>query len=189
MSGSVLTSDAFGTEIEPWGLNDRSPQIVITPATSDAAGLSTFRYQTVRRPHPGIFYVRSTSEQQGELEQASTRIAPCIQKLSEIARLQFGWNSYGARPIAWSAIVATLKLLLGNLPANAPLPQIVPTVRGGIQLEWHTPSTMIEVYIDVYTPDQQTISFFAADSVTGEEFEGPLAGNEGDLKMWISRAR
>jgi hypothetical protein len=109
--------------------------------------------------------------------------------LSEIARLQFGWNSYRAKPIAWSAIVATLKLLLGSLPANAPLPQILPTVRGGIQLEWHTPSTMIEVYIDVYTPDQQTISFFATDATTGEDFEGPLAGNEEVLKMWILRAR
>lgn len=189
MSGSVLTSDAFGTEIEPWGLNDRSPRIVTTPATSDAAGLSLFGYRTVRRPPPGVLYVQSTFAQQGELERASTRIAPCIQKLSEIAQLQFGWNSYRARPIAASAIGAALKLLLGTLPANAPLPQIVPTVRGGIQLEWHTALTMIEVYIDVYTDDLQSISFFAADTVTGEEFEGPLAGNEEELKTWISRAR
>jgi len=133
--------------------------------------------------------VRSTPAQQGELEQAVARVAPCIRRLSEVAQLEFGWNSYRARPIAWSAILATLKVLLGNLPENAPLPQIVPTVRGGIQLEWHTSSTTIEVYIDVYTADQQTVSFFAADTMTGEEFEGPLAGNEDDLKMWISRAR
>jgi hypothetical protein len=60
---------------------------------------------------------------------------------------------------------------------------VVPRVRGGIQLEWHTETGDIEVYID--SPDK--VTFFAEHTETGESTEAPLAGNEKVLKAWVQR--
>jgi hypothetical protein len=62
-------------------------------------------------------------------------------------------------------------------------PIVVPRVRGGIQIEWHTAAGDIEIYID--SPDQ--VSFFAEHVASGESTDAPLAGNEEALRAWVKR--
>jgi len=69
------------------------------------------------------------------------------------------------------------------LGPTTPPPIIVPTVRGGIQLEWHTKGIDIEVYVD----SRDSVSFFAERAGKAESQEGPLAGHEHELKMWLQR--
>lgn len=101
----------------------------------------------------------------------------------DILNLPAGWNSYGAKPIAPKNAIAAIRLLAGILSADTPPPLVVPRVRGGIQLEWHSGDVDIEVYVD--SPDK--ISFFAEHVETGETFEGQIEGNEAVLKAWLQR--
>jgi len=100
----------------------------------------------------------------------------------DLLNLPAGWNSYGAKPIAPQNAVAAIRLLAGILSADTlPSPIVVPRVRGGIQLEWHSGVVDIEVYID--SPGK--ISFFAEHAENGETFEGQIEGNEAVLKAWL----
>jgi hypothetical protein len=54
-------------------------------------------------------------------------------------------NSYRARLVSASATSAALQLLLSVTSDTVPKPAVVPTVRGGVQLEWHTRGIDLEV--------------------------------------------
>lgn len=182
MHGAALTADTFAMEGDYWGLSDRFGQV--TPATSTAPELTVFR----ERSSPGLrtFRLRPSAPLlRAELEEVVERQTPVLNRMAEIAELRAGWNSYNARPIEMSNVVTAVNLLLRYLPAHARLPMIVPTVHGGIQLEWHTPSVEVEVYVN----GPSAVSFLAANLTTGEEFEGPVPGNEQRLAQWISLAR
>lgn len=69
-----------------------------------------------------------------------------LQKLSELGP---NWDTYGAKPITEQALKAAMEIT--GIIANKP-PSIVPTVEGGIQLEWHTCGHNIEIEIG---PDGQ----------------------------------
>lgn len=101
----------------------------------------------------------------------------------DLLNLPAGWNSYGALPIAPQNAVQTIQLLAVFIGPNTPAPAVVPRVRGGIQLEWHTASNDVEVYID----SPGNVSFFAEQAETAEMFDGPLAGHETVLKEWLQR--
>jgi len=111
---------------------------------------------------------------------------PFIESLEGIAKLltlPSGWNSYSARPIAPPNAIRAIRLIWDLLQPGIPAPKVVPRVRGGIQLEWHTEAGDIEVYID--SPDQ--ISFFAEHAESGESTEAQLAGHEEVLRGWVQR--
>ena len=63
-------------------------------------------------------------------------------------------------------------------------PALVPTVRGGLQLEWHRQGVDIEVEVD----PNGSVSWWAEDRRTGEESEQNLAGHEEEIRMWVRRA-
>jgi hypothetical protein len=66
---------------------------------------------------------------------------------------------------------------------STPTPTVVPTTRGGIQLEWHTHGLDIEIYI--YAPNN--VRFFAEHHGSGQSVEASLVGQEHILKSWIDR--
>jgi hypothetical protein len=74
-----------------------------------------------------------------------------------------------------------IQLLADLLNSEVPSPLIVPRVRGGIQLEWHTAGVDIEVYVD----SPETITFFAGRHGEEEVVEQALAGHEEELKTWL----
>lgn len=101
-------------------------------------------------PEPGTLHERDIPE---ELSIPS-HLAGTASKLEEFARLQSGWNSYGAAPISLSAIKAALRLLVGmdvalcplvGLNGGFPLPSASPTSRGGVQLEWGGDDEGVEI--------------------------------------------
>jgi hypothetical protein len=106
-----------------------------------------------------------------------------IEGVADLLRLPAGWNSYSAKPIAPSNAIAAIRLLAEMMGPRTSAPNIVPTVRGGIQLEWHTRGVNIEIYIN----DPEKVSFFAEQVGSGEICEEPLAGHEHQLKLWLER--
>ena len=106
-----------------------------------------------------------------------------VRRVAELLILPEGWNSYKARPIDVGSASRTISLLAELIGQDTPPPSVVPRVRGGIQLEWHTKGCDIEVYID----SPEMVSFTAEDIPSGESIELPLAGNEGVLASWVQR--
>lgn len=99
----------------------------------------------------------------------------------DLLNLPAGWNSYGALPIAPQTAVQAIQLLAVFIGPGTPAPAVVPRVRGGIQLEWHTKSIDVEVYID----SPGNVRLFAEQVETAESIDGPLTGNEAVLKAWL----
>lgn len=106
-----------------------------------------------------------------------------IEALYSLAFLPPGWNSYRAKAIRPDVIQATVEFASNLLKANTPAPQVVPTVRGGVQLEWHLSNIDIEVHVD--SPD--AARFYAEDLATGTSQDLPLVGNEAVLSAWLNR--
>lgn len=108
------------------------------------------------------------SEVSVEVQPGGRLAQPFRQSLEAIATLLTlppGWNSHSAKPIAPQNAIRAIVLVWDLLRAGFLAPIVVPRVRGGIQLEWHTETGDIEVYID--SPDQ--VTFFAEDAKTGAE--------------------
>ncbi len=132
---------------------------------------------TLRKRGSEIFVVVQAS---GQLP------GPFLKSLETIAALLTlapNWNSYSAKPIDPRNAVCAIRLVWDLLQPGIAPPLVVPRVRGGIQLEWHTENGDIEIYID--SPDQ--ITFFAEHTESGESTEGPLAGHQEVLKAWVQR--
>jgi hypothetical protein len=68
-------------------------------------------------------------------------ISPHAAKFMQLLDLKKNWNSYGAEPIDFEAAQAADLFL--NKQVN-----IVPTSKGGVQLEWHVNGLDIEIEFD-----------------------------------------
>lgn len=107
-----------------------------------------------------------------------------LDRAIELFRLPRGWNSHGAEPVSDAAFVRTVDFLTTYLVDGVAGPILVPTVRGGVQLEWHRQGVDIEVEV---SPDG-SVSWCAEDQRSGEEFEHALAGQEETIRRWLARA-
>ncbi len=106
-----------------------------------------------------------------------------LAKISELGNLEENWDSYGARPIDPRCALATTRLLLSLLDSRTPKPCVVPTARGGIQLEWHRAGADLEVRIE--SPTRCEVYF--EDHREGTEREMTLMGNLRPLARLLDR--
>ena len=70
-----------------------------------------------------------------------------LREVERLTELKQGWDSYGAPPIRWDAGLFALIILHNTMLPGTPLPQIVPTSVGGIQLEWHERGVDLELHV------------------------------------------
>ena len=74
-------------------------------------------------------------------------LQPTVDALKRLLELHEGWDSYGGRPVASAAATDALILLLETMEPETPAPVVVPTVRGGVQLEWHLAGLDLEIEV------------------------------------------
>jgi hypothetical protein len=67
--------------------------------------------------------------------------------LRGFATLPAGWDSYRAKSIEPHVVDAVIELLHRIVQHNTLKPAVVPTNRGGIQIEWHTQGVDLEIEI------------------------------------------
>ena len=67
------------------------------------------------------------------------------EEVAPFLELAPGWDSYGAAAVSSGAIESAYGLFCSVMRPSTSFPNIVPTPRGGIQLEWDTPGLFIEV--------------------------------------------
>jgi hypothetical protein len=105
-----------------------------------------------------------------------------VKTFIELLELPQGWNSYNAKQIRKENVNAAIGLLGRIMRPGTPPPIVVPKVRGGVQLEWHTRGVNIEVSID--SPEE--VSFFAEELLGSQEFVDQQL-DEDALGEWIDR--
>ena len=95
---------------------------------------------------------------------------PTIEGLGGLLSLPANWDTYGASRTDPRYIHAALRLISDTLRDNTPAPSVVPTGRGGVQLEWHTRG--IDLEVEFVTPSRLRVSY--EDQHTGQAWESDL---------------
>jgi hypothetical protein len=115
-------------------------------------------------------------------------LAETERKLREFLTLPANWNSYGARTIQPDVVDATIQLLRRVAQPNMPQPIVVPTVRGGVQLEWHMRG--IDLEIELASPEK--IHVLYEDTAEEAEWDLELSSSQerlADLTARLSRTQ
>ena len=100
-----------------------------------------------------------------------------FQRISALLELPENWDSYGARRIDRNLAYDAVSILQDVAHPDIPEPSIVPTVRGGIQFEWH--SNNIDLEFEVVAPTSIIASY--EDSETGDAWENELKFDLGPI--------
>ena len=96
--------------------------------------------------------------------------------------LEPNWDSYGAKPTELSAAIQTSLFLINNLNQDQPLPSIVPTNKGGLQIEWHRLHRDLEICFY----GSPAVEVFFEDEVTGESYDvSPLSPRSPQLLRYL----
>ena len=105
-------------------------------------------------------------------------------RLAELLALENNWDSYGARTISVDLARTALDLLEFLMSSSVPLPDIVPTSSGGLQLEWHIGSRHFEV--EIVTP-ALSIAYYLDAEVEGDEEEFEITYELSELQQAFSK--
>lgn len=139
----------------------------------------------VPRPKPydylcesGPWVSRSSASGRQELENDDARkfAEKIIERLAPIFALTDNWDGRGAMQINQDSIRRALETVILAQRASAQVPHFVPTLAGGLQLEWHLRNLDIEIEM---TPEGR-IDFFL-------EQDGELSEWDGEFSVDKSR--
>lgn len=78
-----------------------------------------------------------------------------IRKVSNLRNLPFNWDSYGGLRIKETAILEAKKIIGICEIYDLEYPQVVPMSNGGVALEWHSQSSVLEIEL----VDRMNISY------------------------------
>ena len=94
-----------------------------------------------------------------------------FRSLAALLRLGPGWDSYGSPPVDPNCVVAAIRMAITILRDDSPIPSVVPTSRGGLQLEWHCGGIDLEIE---FLSATRVFGYFE-DQLTGTVWEKDLA--------------
>jgi hypothetical protein len=108
---------------------------------------------------------------------------PTLRALGRLLHLLPGWDSHRARPIDLAVAWAVVPLLNEVMRDETPPPAVVPTNRGGVQLEWHEKG--IDLEVELIDARRVVVSF--EDAHTGETWEKELTSDMRELTDCVAR--
>ncbi|MGP0071796.1 MAG: hypothetical protein ACLPWF_07675 [Bryobacteraceae bacterium] len=165
---------------ERWLSATTLADVLARPAVITAAGEQpspVLRRVVIRKQGPALFVEVYANRPM------SPTFLKSVEAVADLLSLPPGWNSYSAKPIDHENARQAIRLLAEFLKPSMLPPSVVPTVRGGIQLEWHTRGVNVETYIE----SPNAVSFFAEEAGTGKSSDVPLSGHEHELSSWLER--
>jgi len=133
----------------------------------------------------------------GELNEASNRtlcsfptdradpwIRKSVPKLLRLTKLPEDWDSYGAAPPPSDLVRAIVKVLEYSEVIDVPVPEVVPTVSGGVQLEWYMRDRQLEIEF----PGAGAVEYLQTDLARSAEEEGRVEDLDTlrSLLLWIA---
>ena len=104
-----------------------------------------------------------------------------LRKLWSLMRLEPGWDSYDARSISPDAVRTAIAFLVQS--ASRARPSIVPTSKGGIQLEWH--DGLVDVEIECMPSGHAQL--VGEDAESGETVERWVAPGHIAVEDWLAK--
>jgi len=110
-------------------------------------------------------------------------ILSAIQSMGKLLELGPDWDTYGGSPVSPRILVAAIQWLFELFSDEMPEPSVVPTSRGGLQLEWHTRGIDLEVE---FLSATRIIGLFE-DAETGTYWEKDLSSDLAPLVDAISK--
>ncbi|MFI5020892.1 MAG: hypothetical protein ACHQRJ_04465 [Alphaproteobacteria bacterium] len=84
-------------------------------------------------------YYGAPSDQKWQIE--------ILKRLFELTQMSPDWDSYGAPVPTRDASFFVLEILNNVMRSRTPIPQVVPSSVGGIQLEWHEKDIDLELHV------------------------------------------
>lgn len=172
-----------------------SPELLERPRSSEALSDSKWSPRETGRPirRPGGATDITSASRSVEIPFGSAALVllespppwmhGLLRRVSQLGDLEEGWDSYGARPVDPEAAAATVEFFFNFFGQATPQPAIVPTSRGGIQLEWHRAGADLEVEIE----SPARLRVFFEEEGAGEETETTLTGNFQPLVPLLDR--
>ncbi|GAB4135361.1 MAG: hypothetical protein Tsb009_01520 [Planctomycetaceae bacterium] len=112
-------------------------------------------------------------------------LQPLNEKLNSLLSLKENWDSYGGLPPRKQAVHGVTAIFDGFFDEETPFPEIVPTSKGNIQLEWHLPHCELEV--EVISTVQMHLYF--EDEENGELIDTVLEADQTVLSNCIDRLK
>lgn len=106
-------------------------------------------------------------------------IRPAFSKIQELVNLDPGWDSHDADSVVADSVVSAVEILSDTMSPDTKTPWIVPTVHGGIQMEWHKPQVDLEIEIE----PNGTASVFYVNEQDGTQIEEPLDAAQVRLRL------
>lgn len=111
-------------------------------------------------------------------------VSEVASKFASIMRLSENWDSYGGKVVTIDSIFTAINLLVAVMKQATPMPSIVPTPIGGIQLEWHKFGIDLEAeilpsgkYLLAYEDQVCAVEIFEEETSSRPATEiGPLLG-------------
>jgi hypothetical protein len=70
-----------------------------------------------------------------------------IDRLEQLIRLEEGWDGYAGFPVSFVNAKFAFHMLESICRPDTPAPQIVPGPSGDLQIEWHTSTGDIELWV------------------------------------------
>jgi hypothetical protein len=108
-------------------------------------------------------------------------LPPAIERMAHLLRLPENWDSYGALPIDPRSVATALDLLSKTMRPDTPVPDIGPTNRGGVNMEWNLRGMGLEVEVAW----SEAIHVFCEDYRNHTEWEGDLDEDLAPLAQYV----
>jgi len=138
----------------------RVMDVLIAPGTAPSLSFSHYDAAPIERSRNSLLSAQEASWTanvvvpfRGELLIESNALQPewlepVLDSFAELLSLPSGWDSYGAPQISLGSATEAIRLLL-VLASEADIeqPTLVPTSKGGIQLEWRRPGLLVELEV------------------------------------------
>ncbi len=100
------------------------------------------------------------------------------QTMRRLSRLPANWSSYGSSHIEDAAIISAASFLIIVLGPRGLAPTVVPTLQGGVQLEWHRNGVDIEIEFspqgalaDAYVYERQTDTTWEPEHIAWDAYQ------------------
>ncbi len=169
-------------------LNEPEPKERLTDRDSHPANTTTTLsvWATLSDGMPGYQEMRlpfAGGECVGPIQGGSSPwVMPTITALAALLQLRAGWDTRGSPPIQVAYAKSALDVIFAVMRDNTPAPSVVPTSRGGVQIEWHTRGIDLEVEFE--TP--YLIRGFFEDHRAGQSWEKDLSIDQNALVQAIT---
>ena len=107
---------------------------------------------------------------------------PIRNSINELLSMPADWNSYGSSRVERGFAASAANLLQTVMDAQTPVPSIVPTAPGGIQIEWHIKGIDLEIEVE----STSRINVLYEDHRTGVSWESEFTSDLQKLSQVVA---